>query len=134
MRILLSTVALLLALPGAAYAEDVLINNGLDCSNPGNVIDDYTYASDSVHVRNVVGRFEDRSHQDVRLDSGTLDLPRVFRTLARLDFQGWIIPEHFPTFPCQEGSLAGRAFSVGYCRGLIQASRHGSRDGQACCR
>lgn len=88
----------------------------------------------AVHVRNVVGRFEDRSHKDVRLDSGTLNLPRVFRTLARLDFQGSIIPEHFPTFPCQDGSLAGKVFSIGYCRGLIQAFRRNSDGGQACCR
>ncbi len=88
----------------------------------------------AVHVRNVVGRFEDRSHKDVRLDSGTLDLSRVFRTLVRLDFQGSIIPEHFPAFPCREGLLAGKAFSVGYCRGLIQAFRRGSDDVQAHCR
>jgi hypothetical protein len=53
MRILLVTVALLAAFPGAANAADVLINNGLDCSNPGNVIDDDTYQDDTVYVRNV---------------------------------------------------------------------------------
>lgn len=84
----------------------------------------------AVHVRNIVGRFKNRSHKDVRLDSGTLDLPRVFWKLADVDFQGSIIPEHFPAFPCQGGSLAGKAFSVGYCRGLIQAFRRDSDDGQ----
>jgi hypothetical protein len=35
----------------AAGAADVVINNGLDCSNPGNVINDYTYEDDDVYVR-----------------------------------------------------------------------------------
>jgi hypothetical protein len=52
-RILLAIIALLVAVPGAARAADILINNGLDCSNPGNVIDHTTYQSDTVRVRNV---------------------------------------------------------------------------------
>lgn len=53
MRNLLATVGLLAALPSAAYAANVLINNGLNCSNPGNVISDSTYQNDTVYVRNV---------------------------------------------------------------------------------
>jgi hypothetical protein len=52
MRILLATVALLVVLPGASQA-DVLINNGLDCSNAGNVINDNIHPNDYVYVRNV---------------------------------------------------------------------------------
>ncbi len=74
----------------------------------------------AVHVRNVVGRFEDRSHKDVRLDCGTLDLPPVFEKLSRVGFQGSIIPEHFPEFPCTDGPLVSQAFALGYCRALIQ--------------
>jgi D-mannonate dehydratase len=80
----------------------------------------------AVHVRNVEGRFHDSSHKDVRLDHGKLALPRAFESLARVDFQGAIIPEHFPEFPCTDGLLVSRAFALGYCRALIQAYRDGS--------
>ena len=53
MRVLVLVAGLLLAFPVAAGAADILINNGLDCSNPGNVIDHDTYQSDDVYVRNV---------------------------------------------------------------------------------
>ena len=52
MRVPVLVAGLLLACPVAAGAADVLINNGLDCSNPGNVIDHATYQSDYVYVRN----------------------------------------------------------------------------------
>lgn len=45
--------ALLVALSGEVRAADVVINNGLECSNPGNVIGDETDPGDVVHVRNV---------------------------------------------------------------------------------
>ena len=77
----------------------------------------------AVHIRNVVGRFKNHSHKDVRLDSGTLDLPPVFEKLRRVDFQGSIIPEHFPEVPCTGGLLVSQAFALGYCRALIQACR-----------
>ena len=88
----------------------------------------------AVHVRNIVGRFKDRSHKDVRPDRGTLDLPSVFRELARLDFQGAVIPEHFPGFPCADGLSMGRAFALGHCRALIQACRNSPNAPEAPCR
>lgn len=75
----------------------------------------------AIHVRNVVGRFRNNSHVDVRVDSGTLNLPRVFEKLHRVGFQNCIIPEHFPEFPCPGGLLVSNAFALGYCRALIQA-------------
>ncbi len=74
----------------------------------------------AVHVRNVVGRFKDRSHKDVRIDCGTLSLPPVFEKLYRVGFQGSIIPEHFPELPCTDGLLVSQAFALGHCRALIQ--------------
>lgn len=53
MRAWILVAGLLPALSGPAGAAVVLINNGLDCSNPGNVIDHATYQSDDVVVRNV---------------------------------------------------------------------------------
>ena len=77
----------------------------------------------AVHVRNVQGRFCDRSHRDVRLDEGRLSLPRVFASLSEVGYRGAIIPEHFPELPCSGGRLASRAFALGYCRALIQSHR-----------
>jgi hypothetical protein len=48
---LLATIAMLAALPGVVNAY-TLINNGLDCSNPGNVIDTYLGEEQQVIVRN----------------------------------------------------------------------------------
>ncbi len=70
----------------------------------------------------------DRVTLDVRLDGGTLALPPVFEKLARLDYQGAVIPEHFPDFPCAEGLSVSRAFALGYTRALIQAHRTPSSD------
>jgi hypothetical protein len=53
MRVAILAASLLLALTVPAGAAVVLINNGLDCSHPGNVIDDATYRGDDVVVRNV---------------------------------------------------------------------------------
>jgi len=50
---LAATLALIPWIAGSARAADILINNGLDCSDPGNVIDDSTHGSDHVYVRNV---------------------------------------------------------------------------------
>jgi len=46
---------LVLAVAGPTNSATILINNGLDCSNPANVVEDDTYLGDedSVHVRNV---------------------------------------------------------------------------------
>lgn len=74
----------------------------------------------AVHVRNVQGSFAERSHQDVRLDCGSLDLPPVFDQLRKVNFQGSIIPEHFPEFPCELGLLVSKAFALGYCRAMMQ--------------
>lgn len=74
----------------------------------------------AVHVRNVKGRFAELSHKDVRLDCGTLDLPPVFERLKKVNFQGSIIPEHFPEFPGEQGMLTSKSFALGYCRALIQ--------------
>jgi len=52
MRILLAIIALLVAVPGAAQAADIVINNGDDCSNSDNVINQNTYQNDTVWVRN----------------------------------------------------------------------------------
>jgi len=76
----------------------------------------------AVHIRNVVGRFDDKTAKDVRLDSGTLRLPAVFEKLAAVGYRGVVMPEHFPEFPCENGRVASQAFSLGYCRALLQAA------------
>lgn len=79
----------------------------------------------AVHVRNVQGSFADRTHRDVRVDCGILELPPVFAALKRIGFQGSVIPEHFPEFPCEQGLQTSKAFSLGYCRALMQNGEDG---------
>jgi hypothetical protein len=50
---LVLVLALTLASSGAAYAEDIVINNGLAPPNPANLIDDTSYEDDYVYVENV---------------------------------------------------------------------------------
>lgn len=76
----------------------------------------------AVHIRNVVGSFADDTARDVRLDSGTLDMPSVFRKLAAVGYDGPVMPEHFPELPCDNGRTVSQAFALGHCRALIQAS------------
>lgn len=75
----------------------------------------------AVHVRNVQGNFADRSHRDMRVDCGILELPPVFVKLKEIGFQGSIIPEHFPDFPGDQGFQSSKAFALGYCRALMQS-------------
>jgi hypothetical protein len=53
MRSLLVIAVLVVSLPAASRAADVVINNGLAPPNPANVIDDGTYSADTVWSRNV---------------------------------------------------------------------------------
>jgi hypothetical protein len=46
-KCLIVAAALMLAVGGAEHATAIVINNGLDCSNPENVIADDTYSGDS---------------------------------------------------------------------------------------
>lgn len=75
-----------------------------------------------VHMRNVTGAFRTGDARDVRIDSGALDLPSVFGKLAAASYKGAVMPEHFPEFPCENGMVVSQGFSLGYCRGLIQAA------------
>jgi len=75
-----------------------------------------------VHIRNVVGSFKDGTAKDVRIDSGELDLVSVFKKLDAVGFQGAVMPEHFPQFPCDNGTIVSQGFSLGYCRAMMQAA------------
>jgi len=75
-----------------------------------------------VHIRNVVGRFDEGTARDVRVDNGELDLVSVFEKLDAVGFEGAVMPEHFPKFPCDNGTVVSQGFSLGYCRALMQAA------------
>jgi hypothetical protein len=119
MRILFATVALVVALPGAAYAAVVVINNGLDCSSPGNVIDHDGYQSDNVYVQNVGcdGTVEypcafPRDPTEVCLvDGGIVDYLNAFEsstiTIAGANFAVNGNPVPYGALTAQTGTLTG---------------------------
>lgn len=76
----------------------------------------------TVHFRNVSGPLP-RFHETF-LDNGYIDMSEVMKTLVEVDFQGLVIPDHYPAFDTDRDGMASLAFAAGYMRGLYdQASR-----------
>lgn len=75
-----------------------------------------------VHFRDVEGTAE--SFNETFVDCGNFDELRVMRTLAEVDFDGIVIPDHVPQV---EGDTdwghRGRGFTAGYLRGLVKTVR-----------
>lgn len=73
-----------------------------------------------VHCRNVRGRIP--SYQEVFIDEGDVDVPRLLRTLESSGFDGVVIPDHAPQMACDAPWHAGMAHALGYLRALLPRS------------
>jgi mannonate dehydratase len=75
-----------------------------------------------VHLRDVVGGVEDFT--ECWIGEGNSNIPAVLQTLREVGFRGFMIPDHVPHM---EGDTPwchrGRAYTVGYIRGLMASSR-----------
>ncbi len=73
----------------------------------------------NIHFRNIRGRRDD--FQEVYPDEGDMDMLEVARTLAEVDYEYMLMPDHVPRHPDDPGGLQGFAHSYGYIKALIQA-------------
>ncbi len=72
-----------------------------------------------IHFRNVRGKVP--HYQEVFVDEGDLDMPRIIRILREADYQGVLIPDHTPEMDCGAPWHAGMSFALGYMRGLLDS-------------
>jgi len=71
-----------------------------------------------IHFRNVVGKVP--QYREAFVDEGDIDMVRALRILKKNNFDGVIIPDHTPEMSCAAPWHAGKAFALGYMRGVLQ--------------
>ena len=72
-----------------------------------------------VHFRNVRGVLP--HFQEVFLDEGDIDMYNAMKVYRDVGFKGPFMMDHTPLFAQSQAGWAGRAYAVGYIRGLIQS-------------
>ena len=70
------------------------------------------------HVRNVVGKVP--RYREAFVDEGDIDMVRAMQILKKNNYEGVIIPDHTPEMSCGAPWHAGKAFALGYMRGILQ--------------
>ncbi len=70
-----------------------------------------------VHFRNVRGKVP--YYDEMFVDDGDIDMARVMRTLYKNNFDGVIIPDHTPAMACAAPWHAGKAYALGWMRGVL---------------
>lgn len=74
-----------------------------------------------IHLRNVTGTAP--SYRETFLDDGSIDVPRVMKTLVDAGFDGTVVPDHTPLMTCDAPWHAGMAYAMGYLRGALDTVR-----------
>lgn len=72
-----------------------------------------------IHFRNVVGKVP--NYREAFVDEGDIDMVRALRILKKNNYDGVIIPDHTPEMSCTAPWHAGKAFALGYMRGVMQS-------------
>jgi mannonate dehydratase len=71
-----------------------------------------------VHFRNV---HQPLPHfHETYLNEGYMDMYKVMRALRKVNFEGVLVGDHFPTMVESAGPLAGQIYTVGYIQALIE--------------
>ena len=74
-----------------------------------------------IHYRNVTAPLP--VFDETFPDNGYINMYKVVRTLARLNYNGMLVPDHVPRCGADAiGNRAGEAFIFGYIRAMIQAA------------
>lgn len=71
-----------------------------------------------IHFRNVTGKVP--RYREAFVDEGDIDMVRAMRILKKNNYNGVIIPDHTPEMSCNAPWHAGKAFALGYMRGVLQ--------------
>ena len=77
-----------------------------------------------IHFRNVVGKVP--QYREAFVDEGDIDMVRALRILKKNNYDGVIIPDHTSEMSCAAPWHAGKAFALGYMRGVLQALEIGN--------
>lgn len=72
-----------------------------------------------IHFRNVIGKVP--HYREAFVDEGDIDMVRALRILKKNHYDGVIIPDHTPEMSCNAPWHAGKAYALGYMRGVLQA-------------
>jgi len=70
-----------------------------------------------VHFRNIRGQAP--NYQEVFIDEGDMDMPRIISILKAQNYQGILIPDHAPQMSCDAPWYAGMAHAMGYMKAII---------------
>jgi mannonate dehydratase len=71
-----------------------------------------------IHFRNVIGKVP--RYREAFVDEGDIDMVRAMNILKKNHYDGVIIPDHTPEMSCGAPWHAGKAFALGYMRGILQ--------------
>jgi len=74
-----------------------------------------------VHFRNVRGKVP--SYVETFVDDGEVDMARIIRILHEEGFDGVLVPDHVPELHCPAPWHAGHAYTVGYMKALVSATK-----------
>lgn len=90
----------------------------------GDLYDSLSYHAENdniayIHFRNVKGKVPD--YQEVFVDEGDIDMLKVLKILKRHKYQGMIIPDHTPEMSCAAPWHSGKAYALGYMKGLLDS-------------
>jgi len=69
--------------------------------------------------RNILGKVP--RYREAFVDEGDIDMVRALRILKKNNYDGVIIPDHTPEMSCNAPWHAGKAYALGYMRGVLQA-------------
>lgn len=71
-----------------------------------------------IHFRNVRGKVP--YYEEVFIDEGDIDMPRIIEILKAEDFEGVLVPDHAPQMACGAPWYAGMAHAMGYMLALLK--------------
>ena len=76
-----------------------------------------------VHFRNVIMKVPRLKYSEVFIDDGEVDMLAALMALREVRYPRLLFPDHVPRFPGDDVGRVGWAYTVGYIRALIRASR-----------
>ena len=79
-----------------------------------------------VHLRNVIGYVPD--YQEVFIDEGEIDVPRILKTLHENGYHGPVVPDHVPEMTVADSWHTSTAYALGYIHAVLKTMDMLDRD------